>query len=34
MLQKAGLAVESCAVSSREKREPHFQVITAVAHKS
>jgi ubiquinone/menaquinone biosynthesis C-methylase UbiE/DNA-binding transcriptional ArsR family regulator len=33
MLQKAGLAVESCAVSSREKREPHFQVITAVAHK-
>ena len=34
MLQKAGLGVESCAVSSREKREPHFQVITAVAHKS
>jgi ArsR family transcriptional regulator len=34
MLQKAGLAVASCAVSSREKREPHFQVITAVAHKS
>jgi ArsR family transcriptional regulator len=34
MLQKAGLSVESCAVSSREKREPHFQVITAVAHKS
>ena len=34
MLQKAGLAVESCAVSSREKREPHFQVITALAHKS
>ena len=34
MLQKAGLVVESCAVSSREKREPHFQVITAVAHKS
>jgi ArsR family transcriptional regulator len=34
MLQKAGLIVESCAVSSREKREPHFQVITAVAHKS
>lgn len=33
MLQKAGLTVESCAVSSREKREPHFQVITAVAHK-
>jgi ArsR family transcriptional regulator len=34
MLQKTGLTVESCAVSSREKREPHFQVITAVAHKS
>jgi len=34
MLQKASLTVESCAVSSREKREPHFQVITAVAHKS
>jgi ArsR family transcriptional regulator len=34
MLQKAGLTVESCAISSREKREPHFQVITAVAHKS
>jgi ArsR family transcriptional regulator len=33
MLQKAELTVESCAVSSREKREPHFQVITAVAHK-
>jgi ArsR family transcriptional regulator len=34
LLSKAGLAVESCSVSSREKREPHFQVITAVAHKS
>ncbi len=34
MLLKAGLSVESCAVSSREKREPHFHVITAVAHKS
>lgn len=33
LLQKAGLAVESCAISSREKREPHFEVITAVAHK-
>ncbi len=33
MLQKAHLSVESCAVSSREKREPYFQVITAVAHK-
>jgi ubiquinone/menaquinone biosynthesis C-methylase UbiE len=34
LLQKTGLTVESCSVSSREKREPHFQVITAVAHKS
>jgi ArsR family transcriptional regulator len=34
MLHKAELVVESCAVSSREKREPHFQVITAVAHKA
>ena len=34
LLQRAGLTVESCGVSSREKREPHFQVITAVAHKS
>jgi ubiquinone/menaquinone biosynthesis C-methylase UbiE len=33
LLQKANLTVESCAVSSREKRDPHFQVITAVAHK-
>jgi ArsR family transcriptional regulator len=34
MLNKCALTVESCQVSSREKREPHFQVITAVAHKS
>jgi ArsR family transcriptional regulator len=34
LLQKCALTVESCQVSSREKREPHFQVITAVAHKS
>jgi ArsR family transcriptional regulator len=33
LVQKANLVVESCAVSSREKRDPHFQVITAVAHK-
>jgi ArsR family transcriptional regulator len=33
MLNKCALTVESCQVSSREKREPHFQVITAVAHK-
>jgi SAM-dependent methyltransferase len=34
LLGKHDLTVESCQVSSREKREPHFQVITAVAHKS
>ena len=34
MLQKAGLAVESCAVSSREKREPTSRSSLRVAHKS
>ena len=33
MLQKAGLAVESCEVTSRERRAPYFQVITAFADK-
>jgi hypothetical protein len=33
MLLKAGLAVESCAVTSRERREPHFRVVTAFAYK-
>jgi len=34
MLQKAGLAIDACDVTSREKRAPHFEVITAFAHKS
>jgi ArsR family transcriptional regulator len=33
MLQKAGLAVESCEVTSRERRAPYFQVVTAFADK-
>lgn len=34
MLQKAGLAVDACDVTCREKRSPHFEVITAFAHKN
>jgi ArsR family transcriptional regulator len=34
MLAKAGLAVEACEVACREKRPPHFEVVTAFAHKS
>jgi len=33
MLTRAGLAVERCEVSSRERRQPHFQVVTAFAYK-
>lgn len=33
MLQKAGLAIDSCDVTCREKRSPHFEVITAFARK-
>jgi DNA-binding transcriptional ArsR family regulator len=33
MLEKAGLAVEQCAVTSREKRAPQFEVVTAFAHR-
>jgi ArsR family transcriptional regulator len=33
MLEKAELAVESCEVTSRERRAPHFQVVTAFASK-
>jgi ArsR family transcriptional regulator len=33
MLQKAGLVVESCGVSSRERRPPYFEVVTALAHR-
>jgi SAM-dependent methyltransferase/DNA-binding transcriptional ArsR family regulator len=34
MLQKAGLVVDSCDISCREKRSPHFEVITAFAQKN
>jgi ubiquinone/menaquinone biosynthesis C-methylase UbiE/DNA-binding transcriptional ArsR family regulator len=34
MLQKAGFTVESCRVTCREKRAPHFEVVTAFAHKT
>jgi ArsR family transcriptional regulator len=33
MLAKAELAVEACAVTSRERRAPYFQVVTAFARK-
>jgi ArsR family transcriptional regulator len=33
MLARTGLSVESCEVACREKRDPHFQVITAFARK-
>jgi ArsR family transcriptional regulator len=33
-LQKAGLAVERCEITSRERREPHLNVVTALAHKT
>ena len=33
MLGAAGLSVSRCEVSSRERREPHFNVITAFAEK-
>jgi SAM-dependent methyltransferase len=33
MLQKAGLAVTACDVTSRERRAPYFQVVTAFAQK-
>lgn len=33
LLEKAGLDVEGCAVTSREKRAPHFEVVTAFATK-
>jgi ArsR family transcriptional regulator len=34
MLHKAGLAVDTCQVACREKRLPHFEVITAFARKT
>jgi SAM-dependent methyltransferase len=33
MLVRAGLDVEACGVTSRERRPPHFEVITALACK-
>jgi ArsR family transcriptional regulator len=33
MLQKAGLVIDTCDITCREKRSPHFEVITAFAHK-
>ena len=33
LLQKAGLVVGRCEITSRERREPHFQVISAFAEK-
>jgi ArsR family transcriptional regulator len=32
MLRRAGFAVEHCEIVSREKRAPHFEVVTAFAH--
>jgi hypothetical protein len=32
-LEAAGLAVESCQVTSRERRKPYFEVLTAFCEK-
>ena len=32
MLKKAGFTVDHCDVTSREKRAPHFEVVSAFAH--
>ena len=32
-MRRAGLIVETCQVTSRERRTPHFEVISAFAHK-
>ena len=34
MLTQAGLTVDACGVTSRERRQPHFQVVTAFARKA
>jgi ArsR family transcriptional regulator len=34
LLVRAGLVVERCEVTSRERREPHLNVVTALAHKA
>jgi ArsR family transcriptional regulator len=31
LLVKAGLSVEACDITSRERRAPYFQVVTAFA---
>ena len=31
-LAQAGFQVETCAVTSRERRQPHFEILTAFAH--
>lgn len=33
MLQKVGLTVDTCDIACREKRSPHFEIVTAFAHK-
>jgi ArsR family transcriptional regulator len=33
LIERAGLAVEQCALTSRERRAPYFQVVTAFATK-
>ncbi|HWP66341.1 MAG TPA: metalloregulator ArsR/SmtB family transcription factor [Candidatus Limnocylindria bacterium] len=33
LLARTDLVVERCEVTSRERREPHFQIVTAVAHR-
>ena len=34
MLTQAGLTIDACGVTSRERRQPHFQVVTAFARKA
>lgn len=34
MMLKCGLVVDSCDITCREKRAPHFEVVTAFAHKN
>jgi ArsR family transcriptional regulator len=33
MLRRAGLTVETCEVTSRERKKPYFEVISAFARK-
>jgi ubiquinone/menaquinone biosynthesis C-methylase UbiE len=32
-MRAAGLSVDSCAITSRERRKPHFEVVTACGSK-